>query len=250
MKYDDIKAMSYEEIKDLAKDLGIATNKVSKEKLIEKVIEAQAQKDTINSVIGDDEEMAEIRESKSKITESKKENTKASVIDKISSIIDDLDDSADDTIEVQVDLPINTIVNVKSITFGGLTYKSRTTNAVFRWNQIGSIQSMTVEEITEMSNYKSDFLRKPLVVLMDERAVAKFRLTPVYEKVAKINNLTEIFNSSISDISNWLDDVLAVDMRDVLISKVRQMYKNHRLVDINIIRLLEQKLCFDLTTED
>lgn len=138
-------------------------------------------------------------------------------------------------------------INVKSIVYGGLTYKSRTTNAVFRWNQIGSIQPMTVAEINEMNNHKTDFLRKPLVILMDERAIKKFRLTGVYENVAKINNLSAVFNSGDLDkIDKVISDALSVNMRDILISKVRQMYKNKKLTDINILRLLEKRLQFDL----
>ena len=38
-------------------------------------------------------------------------------------------------------------------------------------------------------------------------------------------------------------------MRDILISKVRQMIKNKTLVDINIIRMLERKLAFDFQDE-
>ena len=101
-----------------------------------------------------------------------------------------------------------------------------------------------------MNNYKTDFLRKPLVILLDERAIKKFRLTPVYENVAKINNLTAIFNSDIDTISKVIDDALRVNMRDILISKVRQMYKNKKLKDIEVIRLLEQKLQFDLSESE
>ena len=131
---------------------------------------------------------------------------------------------------------------------GGLTILCCSINAVFRWNQIGSIQPMTVAEINEMNNHKTDFLRKPLVILMDERAIKKFRLTGVYENVAKINNLSAVFNSGdLNKIDNVITDALSVNMRDILISKVRQMYKAKKLTDINILRLLEKRLQFDLT---
>ena len=41
-----------------------------------------------------------------------------------------------------------------------------------------------------------------------------------------------------------------VNMRDMLISKITTMYKNGSLKDINIIRLLEQKLQYDILTID
>ena len=244
----DYEKMSLDELKDYAKSIGLTVGNIGKEKLIKKIKEKEAEKATVESVFADDD----LEENKDEaqpvqIEEPKKDE---SLLDSIASAIDDLDDSADEKIEEIVDLPMDTTINVKSICFGGLTYKSRSTNAVFRWNQIGSIQPMTVAEINEMNNYKSDFLRKPLVILMDERAVKKFRLTSVYENVAKINNLTAVFNSSLPEIEKVIDDALRVNMRDILISKVRQMYKNKKLKDIEVIRLLEKKLKFDLSDSE
>ena len=244
----DYEKMSLDELKDYAKSIGLTVGNIGKEKLIKKIKEKEAEKATVESVFADDD----LEENKDEaqpvqIEEPKKDE---SLLDSIAAAIDDLDDSADEKIEEIVDLPMDTTINVKSICFGGLTYKSRSTNAVFRWNQIGSIQPMTVAEINEMNNYKSDFLRKPLVILMDERAVKKFRLTSVYENVAKINNLTAVFNSSLPEIEKVIDDALRVNMRDILISKVRQMYKNKKLKDIEVIRLLERKLKFDLSDSE
>ena len=244
----DYEKMSLDELKDYAKSIGLTVGNIGKEKLIKKIKEKEAEKATVESVFADDDLEENKDEAQTvQIEEPKKDE---SLLDSIASAIDDLDDSADEKIEEIVDLPMDTVINVKSICFGGLTYKSRSTNAVFRWNQIGSIQPMTVAEINEMNNYKSDFLRKPLVILMDERAVKKFRLTSVYENVAKINNLTAVFNSSLPEIEKVIDDALRVNMRDILISKVRQMYKNKKLKDIEVIRLLERKLKFDLSDSE
>lgn len=239
--------MSLDEIKDYAKSIGLSFGKIGKDKLIEKIKEKEAENNVMKSVLDDDD-----LDEKEEATPIHIENTKktTSLLESIASAIDDLDDSAGEEIEEIVDLPMDTTINVKSICFGGLTYKSRSTNAVFRWNQIGSVQPMTIAEINEMNNHKSDFLRKPLLILMDERAIKKFRLTSVYENVAKINNLTAVFNSSLPEIERVIDDALRVNMRDILISKVRQMYKNKKLKDIEVIRLLERKLKFDLSDSE
>lgn len=247
----DYENSSLDELKDYAKSIGITVGNIGKEKLIAKIKDKESNNETavnlekqaVSSVFEDEDlneendhmERADIKPAKS-----------GSLLGSITSAIDELEDSAAEKAEEIVDLPMDTVINVKSITYGGLTYKSRATNAVFRWNQIGSVQPMTIAEINEMNNYKSDFLRKPLVILMDERAIKKFRLTPVYENVAKINNLTAVFNSDINTIERVVDDALRVNMRDILISKVRQMYKNKKLVDINVLRLLQDKLKFDI----
>ena len=241
--------MELDELKDYAKSLGITFGKIGKDKLIEKIKEKENESATVISVIDDDDLEETVNVETNEVVEEVTAPT--SLLDSITSAIDDLDDATGGELQEIVDLPMDYTLNVKSITYGGLTYKSRTTNAVFRWNQIGEIQPMTIGEINEMNNYKADFLRKPLVILMDEKAIKKFRLTPVYENVAKINNLGAVFNSGdMNKIDKVISDALSVNMRDILISKVRQMYKNKKLTDINVLRLLEKRLQFDLTDSE
>lgn len=241
----DYTSMELDELKEIAKSKNIKVGNIGKEKLIAKLKE----NDTFNAVAAEDKDLTDDVDTAPNIekTEVKTEVESASLLNAISDTIDELDESINDKDDYDDTLELDTSIPVKSITFGGLTYKSRSTNAVLRWNQIGAIQYMTVAELNEMNNYKSAFLNKPLVILMDERAIKKFRLTPVYENVAKLNNLKEVFNSDEQTIERVIDDALRVNMRDILISKVRQMYKTKKLVDINIIKLLERRLKFDLS---
>lgn len=247
----DYTSMELDELRELAKSRNMKVGNIGKDKLIAKLKE----NDTFSAVASEDEDLSEREESITTETLENQEVSNAeqkseSLLDAISETIDELDEAVDDKADYNDTLELDTSIPVKSITFGGLTYKSRSTNAVLRWNQIGAIQYMTVAELNEMNNYKSAFLNKPLVILMDERAVKKFRLTPVYENVAKLNNLKEVFNSDMQTIERVIDDALRINMRDIVISKVRQMYKTKKLVDINIIRLLERKLSFDLSDSE
>lgn len=242
----DYTKMELEELKDIAKSRDMKIGNIGKDKLIEKLKE----NDTFAAVVTEDGDIAEDIVQENDITETKASEKSGSLLDAISETIDELDESVEDKDDYDDTLELDTSIPVKSITFGGLTYKSRSTNAVFRWNQIGAIQYMTVSELNEMNNYKSAFLNRPLVILMDERAVKKFRLTPVYENVAKLNNLKEVFSSDLQTIEKVVDDALRVNMRDILISKVRQMYKTKKLTDVNVLRLLQNKLRFDILGEE
>lgn len=244
----DYEKMELDELKAYAKSIGLSVGNIGKDKLIEKIKAKESEsRNTDEKPVENAEELKNVGVKVETETAIAHENKTESLLASITSAIDNLDDSAGKEVEEIVDLPNNYVVRVKSMTFGGLTYKSRTTNAVFRWNQIGAVQDMTILELNEMNNYKTDFLRKPLVILMNEKAVKKFRLTPVYENVAKINNLAEVFKYDENTIERAIDDALRVNMREILISKLRQMYKTKQLVDINIIRLLEKKLKFDLS---
>ena len=235
--------MTLAQLKEYAKSIGIIVGNCGKEKLIAKIKE----KELSDNIFNDDdlEESDDIEVSVEK-SETVTKDT-ASLLSSISEAIDELDESADDNIQVgDSGLSLDDIIPVKSITFGGLTYKARSTNAIYRWNQIGAIEYMTVAELNEMNNYKRAYLNKPLVILMDERAIKKFRLQKVYENVAQINNLKSLFKSDMATIERTIDTALDANMRDILISKVRQMIKNGTLTNINIIKLLEKKLQHDL----
>lgn len=237
MNYEE---MDLSELKEYAKALGLTVGNIGKEKLIEKIRE----KETAAEIIQDDD----LSEDDSPVEISEEPASTSSLIDSISDAIDEMDEaSGDNYLSEDVDLSLNESIPVKSITFGGLTYKSRSTNAIYRWNQIGAIEYMTVAELNEMNNYKRAFLNKPLVILLDERAIKKFRLQKVYENVAKISNLKQLFKSDLSTISRTVQNAIDVNMRDILISKVRQMIKNKSLTDINVIKLLEDKLKHDFT---
>lgn len=241
MNYEE---MDISELKEYAKSIGITVGNCGKDKLIEKIKE----KDVTDSLFNDEdlEESDDIEVSVN--TETVETKDTASLLSSISDAIDELDESIDDNVQVgDTGLSLDDVIPVKSITFGGLTYKARSTNAIYRWNQIGAIEYMTVAELNEMNNYKRAYLNKPLVILMDERAIKKFRLQKVYENVAQINNLKKVFKSDMNTISRVIDTALDANMRDILISKVRQMIKNHTLTDINVIKLLEKKLQHDLT---
>lgn len=245
----NFETMELDELKEYAKTLGMTVGNIGKEKLIAKIKEKETEKNTVQAVLND-EDIDENVETTDTVDVVDETHAPTSLLDSITSVIDDLEDSAGGVVEETVELPMDTQIPVKSLVFGGLTYKSRTTNAMFRWNQIGAVEYMTIAELNEMNNYKTDFLRNPLVILMDERAIKKFRLTSIYENVAKINNLNTLFKSDLNTIAKTIDNALAVNMRDILISKVRQMYKTKKLTDINVLKLLTEKLKFDIMDDN
>lgn len=246
---DDLEKMSLSELKDVAKFYNIKVGNIGEDKLRDKlktVVEENVNTDAISG--GFDDDIAEEEEIVEPVVSKKKTNSVNDNLKSIADSIDELDESsADDDFEV-VDLPKDTIIPVKSMTFGRLNYFTRA-GAPYWWQKIGDVTNMTVGAIEEMNNYNRDYLHKPMVILMDERAVKYFRLKEVYENVAKINNLKTLFKQNIETIEKTIDSALAVNMRDILIAKVRTMYKNGSLKDIKIIRLLERKLQYDLSDD-
>ena len=120
----NFETMELDELKEYAKSLGITFGKIGKEKLIEKIKEYEKNESAISSVIEDEDLDDKIQEENEEV----EEENKGSLLDSITSAIDDLEDSTGGDVEPIVDLPIDTLIGVKSITFGGLTYKSKTNN--------------------------------------------------------------------------------------------------------------------------
>lgn len=90
-----------------------------------------------------------------------------------------------------------------------------------------------------------------MVILLDERAIKYFRLQDTYEKVAQIHNLKNIFDTGdLTKVSKVLDTIVRVNMRDVAISKIRDMRRTGELTNIDIIKLVESRLCFDLSEDN
>lgn len=75
----------------------------------------------------------------------------------------------------------NTAVPVKSVRFGGLNYKSQIKNAVFKWENFGSILNMTIGELKEMKENNPAFLYDPYVVILNKDAVVTLDLLDLYD---------------------------------------------------------------------
>ena len=190
----------------------------------------------------------------SKPTKEEKERTTAAVIELINNNVDSV--SSEEAIITKSrardnSIPTDEEIAVRSITFGGLTWISPKTNAHYRWNEIGEVEYITFGELITMNNTSREFLVNPYVILQDERVVNYFRLQPIYEKVAQINNLRDVFNSGdMRKVESVLNTIMDVNMRDVAISKIRDMREKGELVNYDIIKKIEKILCFDLTNND
>uniref|UniRef100_N1ZZV9 Uncharacterized protein n=1 Tax=Eubacterium plexicaudatum ASF492 TaxID=1235802 RepID=N1ZZV9_9FIRM len=250
------KELSLDELKKIAKEKGIIVGNSGQEKIIEKLkkndLENSMQLLIDGSDIKGDISKDEINndtirnESKNSI-----ENTKGNVIGAINDIVSDLEDfeesdEKDNSIE---DIGMNEEVPCMSIQFGGIVYTSPITGATYKWHKIGDVEYLTIKELTSMNNSKPVFLNRPWIILQDIRAINKFRLMSKYEEVAKVNQLKKLFATGDNKlIEKTIESALKSGMREVVISKVRTMYNNGVLNNTHIIKLLEDKLRFEIAS--
>lgn len=252
------KELSLEELKKIAKEREISVGNSGKEKIISKLEKFDTENNAKNLIDGSDivndiatdtkdvTEDIETPEVETSVVES------GNIIGSITDIVSDLDDfeESDDRDETIEDIGMDEEVPCMSITFGGLVYTSPITGATYKWHKIGDVEYLSVKELISMNNSKPVFLNRPWIILQDIRAVNKFRLMSKYEEVAKVNQLKKLFATGDTKlIEATIESALKSGMREVVISKVRTMYNNGVLNNTHIIRLLEEKLRFEIVSE-
>lgn len=172
----------------------------------------------------------------------------AEVLETINKTVDSVAGAASDKPSTRTNkIPLDEEIAVRSVTFGGLTWISPKTNAHYRWNEIGAVEYIQFGELVTMNNTSQVFLTEPYVILQDERAVEYFRLKSVYEKIAVVESLEELFKEGdLVKIEKALRDIRNTSMRNVAISKIKELRGTHTLNNIDVIRLIERILCFDM----
>jgi len=138
-------------------------------------------------------------------------------------------------------------IQTKSLFFGELNYVSPINGATYVWKDYGSTCFLPYNELEVMGNTKPTYLFKPYLVLNDADAVRTFNLTSTYESVAQVNRLEALFATcDLTKIRKVINGAIAVNQRDVVISKVRKLREENKLVNINILKLLNEILKIDL----
>lgn len=205
------------------------------------------EKEVDTAVNTNTEEKAEVKADT--VQETPKKETTAEVIGTLDKVVNSVSnvDTAKAPSSREVKLTNEEEIAVRSVTFGGLTWVSPRTNAHYRWNEIGSIEYIPFGELITMNNTARSFLFDPLVYIQDSRVVDYFRLNATYEKIACVDKLEEMFNKGdLDEIGVALRSIVNTNMRDIAISKIRTLRKESRLTNIDVIRLIEKILCFDM----
>lgn len=216
------------------KNTETATNKETVEKATVETKDTDTVKET--TVVAE--------ESKSPAKSDKSDDALATInktLDSVSGVTDNK------PVSRKVDIDLTDEIAVRSVTFGGLTWISPKTNAKYRWNEIGAVEYIQFSELVTMNNTSQAFLTEPRVILLDDRAVEYFRLKPVYEKIAVVDSLEELFaEGNLSKIEQALRNIRNTSMRNVAISKIKELRGTRALNDVDVIRLIERILCFDM----
>lgn len=144
-----------------------------------------------------------------------------------------------------VDIDLHELIEVRSVTHGGLVYISPKTNMKVLWEQLGDVEYMEFAELVTMKSAKPNFLNKPLLVVDDEDVIQKLGLTKLYEDMYNVDNIDEFFDLSVTDMSEQLK-TMPEGIKTLVGDKASAKIKDETLYDLRKIKLIEEKANVDL----
>lgn len=136
----------------------------------------------------------------------------------------------------------NEIVICRSVYDGMLCYINPKTGENWYWNY-GDEHEMTVGDLLGMSGNSKIFLTAPWIIVdtEDDVILEKLGVKEIYENIALVEDVEELFSQPISEISRRLD-LTPKAYKENLATTVAKLIEEERLYDTRVIRLLEEKL--------
>ena len=144
-----------------------------------------------------------------------------------------------------IDIDLHEFIEVRSVTNGGLSYKSPKTGVIVRWRECGDTEYIEFTELMTMKSSNPRFLNEPLIVIDDEDVVAKLGLSKLYEDMFDVDKLEEFFEYSVTKMTELLE-TMPSGIKTLIGDRAVNMIKDETLYDLRKIKLLEDKIKIDL----
>lgn len=140
----------------------------------------------------------------------------------------------DDMDEIEV---ISLIPNV--------SYKDSHSGDFYQWDKVGHTEYMTFETLKNMWRNNKGYFRNMWLKPMDERVISKFGLKSVFDKY---EFLMDAKNYTRKNIELLCDNISSTPngMKISICKRVKDMIASGELVDVMVIRALENHLKLDL----
>jgi hypothetical protein len=138
-------------------------------------------------------------------------------------------------------------VSCRSVVSGELIYTSRRTLMTVEWDEYGSIQYLTVEELMTMKSSQKSFLTRPWIIVEDDEIVDYLGLRSIYDNIIPLEDLEGfLLNTDLAELTSELQKAPR-GIKDLLADKAREMIVNETLHDTRVIKILNTQLNIDLS---
>lgn len=147
--------------------------------------------------------------------------------------------------EKRIEIDRNEMVPCRSTVHGDLIYKSYRTRAKYIWEEFGATLYLEMGELQDMNGSQRKYLHDGYIIVDDTEAAEYLGLTKVYDQIAHIDSLEELFAKSAEDLLVILPK-LPVGMKNNIATKARELIEDGSLDSLGKIRAVESVLKVDL----
>lgn len=144
-----------------------------------------------------------------------------------------------------VDIEGSEMINVRSVTYGGLNYVSSKTGMLTRWAKYGDVQPMEYAELVTMKASNRIFLFDPKLIIDDEQVAEKLGLTDLYKQLEEVADLEGFFGIDLLKMQTSIQK-LPKGAKETIRQKASELVRDGKLYDTRKIKMLERELSVDL----
>ena len=155
-------------------------------------------------------------------------------------------------------IPLYTTVWVKSNCYGGLIYVSKKSGFKTTWENFGSRQPLSLEELLTMRNADIKFYTKNLIVIEGfqdpeysetysvEEILTFLQVTQYYTSLLCPDNLDEVFKMTPAKVEECVPNMSA-GVRNTILIRANELIEKGEIDSIKMVRSLEKALGCELS---
>lgn len=139
-------------------------------------------------------------------------------------------------------------VDVVSCYYGGLKYRNKNTGYIAEWGQFGDTVRMTVGELSAMRNGQRAFFENQWILLTGDNAdavISYLQLDKYYQDITSVQDIDNLFRCTPEELPGVLAR-FSPSAKETIARRAHEKIEDKELSDINVIRVLEKSLGFDL----
>lgn len=147
-----------------------------------------------------------------------------------------------------VEIPLTDLVCVQSCFYGDLIYVSKKSGDVIEWNEFGSEQYLSVQELLYMRNTQPAFFRNQWIRFIGDNADEAFNFLHL-ERYCKNRIDFDDFNELFSLSEDEIEDVVSsysASMKESIARFTIEQIENKTLDNLSTIRALQKATGYEL----
>ena len=126
-----------------------------------------------------------------------------------------------------------------------VSYKDSKTLDMYEWHEVGHIEYMTFDTLKNMWRNNKGYFKNLWLKPMDDRVINKFSLTNTFEKYEYLMDGSNYTKANIKTICEAIK-ATPNGLKFAICNKVKNLVISGEVVDIFVIRELENRLHIDL----